>query len=439
LTQTVGTNSELHAQSKSDPPEGDGGGEKHGRVRSYALAALTLLWILNWVSVLPQITNAKHPGTQDFSIFYTGSKIVLSGLSSHLYDLSVQAHYQTAAYQSQPLPFDHPAYELLLFLPFAALSFDGAYWSWTVINVGVVLLAAQLLSAHLPKFPRPAALWAFAAAMASFPLIWALCQGQDSILLLLLFVLVYLNLKAGRDPIAGFVLAAGLFKFTLVVPFLVPFLLRGRWRFLAGFLAGSALAVGISVSITGITGSHQYIQLLSLLTAHPSVGYINLFFMPNVRGFLLTLIVGHGVHRQDFEIFSGVVSVLLLIVPFLTFCGREQSERFDLWFGLNLTIAVLVSPHLYWHDLTLLLLPLLLAANALLKSGIRVDFTLAAAVTWAFLYASAWPIWPAYLPALKIITPSFFFLPLSGFAVWLAIKVRSLPPIRLTEPAPGIA
>jgi hypothetical protein len=439
LTQTVGTNSELHAQSKSDTPAGDGAGEKHGGMRSYALAALTLLWILNWVSVLPQITNAKHPGTQDFSIFYTGSKIVLSGLSSHLYDLSVQAHYQTAPYQSQPLPFDHPAYELLLFLPFAALSFSGAYWSWTAINLAMVFLAALLLSPHLPKFPRPVALWVFAAAMASFPLIWAVCQGQDSILLLLLFVLVYLNLKAGRDPIAGFVLAVGLFKFTLVVPFLVPFLLRGRWRFLAGFLAGSALAVGTSISITGISGSHQYIQLLSLLTAHPSVGYINLFFMPNVRGFLLTLVVGHGVHRQDFEIFSGVVAVLLLIVPFLTFCGREQFERFELWFGLNLTIAVLVSPHLYWHDLTLLLLPIFLAANARLKSGIRVDFTLAAAVTWAFLYASAWPIWPAYLPALKIVTPSFFFLPLCGFALWLAIRVRSLPPIRLTEPAPGIA
>ena len=439
LNSTVATNSELRDQGKSDLPAGDDAREKHGRVRSGVLLALSLLWILNWVSVLPQITDPRHTGTQDFSIFYTGSKIVLSGLSSHLYDLSVQARYQTAPYRSQPLPFDHPAYELLLFLPFAALSFSGAYWLWTAINVVMVLLAALLLSPHLPNFPRPAAPWIFAAAMAAFPLIWSICQGQDSILLLLLFVLAYLNLKAGKDPVAGFILAAGLFKFTLVVPFLVPFLFRRRWRFLAGFLAGSALVGGISVLMTGITGSRQYIQLLSLLTAHPSVGYINLFLMPNVRGFLLTLLAGHGVHRREFDIFSGIVSVLLLIVPLLTYCGREQAERFELWFGLNLTIAVVVSPHLYWHDLTILLLPLLLASNVLLKRGIRMDFTLAAAIAWTFLYACAWPVWPVYLPALKVVSPSIFFVPLCGFALWLAIRIRSHSPGRATETVPGIA
>jgi hypothetical protein len=302
----------------------------------------------------------------------------------------------------------------------------------------MALLAALLLAAYLPNFPRPAALWTFAAAMVSFPLIWAMCQGQDSILLLLLFVLVYLNLKAGKDPIAGFVLALGLFKFTLVVPFLIPFLLRRRWRFLAGFLVGAALAVGISVWMTGINGSRQYIQLLSLLSAHPSVGYINLFLMPNVRGFLLTLLAGHGVTLQDFNIFSAVVSVLLLMVPFLTFCGKEHSERFELWFGLNLCVALLVSPHLYWHDLTLLLLPTLLAANALLKSGMRMNLTLAAAIIWTFLYAGAWPIWPAYLPVLRAVSPSLFFLPLCGFALWLAIRARSLPTSRVAESAPGI-
>ncbi len=439
MKQTVETNFDVQAQRNPGAPARDGDGETHGRMRSYVLAALSLLWILNWASVLPQITDSRHAGTQDFSIFYTGSEIVRSGLSSHLYDLSVQAHYQTAAYRSQPLPFDHPAYELLIFLPLTAFSFNGAFWSWTAINFVMALLAALLLSAHLPNFPRPAGLWTFAAAMVSFPLIWALCQGQDSILLLLLFVLVYLNLKAGKDTIAGFVLALGLFKFTLVVPFVIPFLLRRRWRFLAGFLAGAALAVGISVWMAGINGSRQYIQLLSLLSAHPSVGYINLFLMPNVRGFLLTLLAGHGVHRQAFEIFSAAVSVLLLVVPFLTFCGREQSERFELWFGLNLSVALLVSPHLYRHDLTLLLLPTFLAANALLKSGMRMNFTLAAAIIWTILFAGAWPIWPAYVEVLKAVSPSLFFLPLCGFAFWLAIRAKILPTNRMAESAPQIS
>jgi hypothetical protein len=412
----------------SEAPASDGAGKKYGGLRFWAIAAFSLLWILNWVSVLPLLTNPNHPGTQDFSIFYTGSRIVMSGLSSHLYDLSVQAHYQTPPYQSQPLPFDHPAYELILFMPLALLSFTSAFWSWITLNIVLVALAAKLLSAHLPNFPPPTALWVFAAATASFPLIWSLCQGQDSILLLIVFVFVFINLKAKRDLIAGVVLAAGLFKFTLVIPFVFAFLFMRRWRFLAGFLAGSALTVGISVWITGIAGARQYIELLSLLSGHPAVGYINLFLMPNVRGFLLTMVTGHGMRRQDFEIFAGIMSVLLLIVPLLTSSSAKQLERLDFWFALNMTVAVLVSPHLYWHDLTILLLPLLLAANALAKSDLRANMSFAAVVAWAVLYATAWPVWPAYFAVFRIVSPSYFFLLLCVFVLWLASRLKTLSP-----------
>ena len=356
--------------------------EHRGVLVSVGLAALVLLWIVNWMSVLPLVRDSHLQSAQDFSIFYTGSRIVWSGLSAHLYDLSVQAQYQTAPYRLQPLPFNHPAYELILFLPLAKLSFNSAYWAWTALNVVMTLVIAYLLSRHLPYFPRSPGVgaWSFVAAMASFPLIWALCQGQDSILLLLIFVLVYLNLKSGKEATAGIILATGLFKFTLIVPFAVVFLLRGRWRFLAGFLGGSALVAGISIWITGIGGAYQYIQLLSLLAGHPSVGYINPLLMPDARGFLLTILAGSGVHRQGFEVISAAVSILLLVVPFLTFRSQKPCDRFDLWFGLNLTVALVVSPHLYWHDLSVLLLPLLLVANLLAKTGIRTAWMWAAVI-----------------------------------------------------------
>jgi hypothetical protein len=382
------------------------------------------------------LLRANVSGAQDFSIFYSGSRIILSGDSSHLYDLPTQARYQTAAYRSKPLPFNHPAYELILFLPLTVLPFDAAYWVWFVLCVAIMFLTSVLVSRTLTNFPRQASLWAFAVAAASFPLVWTLCQGQDSIVLLLIFAVTFISLRSGRDLVAGLVLAAGLFKFTLVVPFVLPFFFRRNWRFVAGFLAGAVAFTGISVAITGIDGAHRYVQLLSLLAAHPLVGYINPLLMPDARGFLVTVLTGTGLRRHEFEVISTAVSALLLLVPILTFVDRKEPNRFDLWFALDVTIALMVSPHLYWHDLSVLLLPILLAANLLLRSANPIRLTLLAAVPWLALYMSPWPV---SIAATLNISPSIFFVPLCLSALWFVLKIRSLAPPKVIDVASEIA
>ncbi len=408
--------------------------ERSGLLKTCAGLALLLLCLVNWLTVRPLVTDPNQMGAQDFSIFYMGSKVLLNDQPSHLYDLNVQARYHTAPYRQHPLPFDHPAYELILFLPLSLLSFTHAFWLWGAINAALTLVICLLLSPHLSHFPRPAAAWTFAAAMASFPLLWTLCGGQDSILLLLIFTLVFLRLKSGQDLVAGMILATGLFKFPLIVPFVVAFLLRGKWKFLAGFAAGAAGVAGLSVLMTGIAGARQYVQLLSLLASHPQVGYINLVYMPDVRGFLLTLLTGHGVRRWEFEVISGVLSVLLLAVPSLAFRGREHAERFDLWFGLNLTIALMVSPHLYWHDLSVLLLAVFLATNVLLRVGFKYRLSWIFALAWAAAYGSAWPIAQTWLK----VYPSVFFLALGTLAFWLMMKARAIPLRSFQEEIPGL-
>jgi hypothetical protein len=408
--------------------------KRGGLFRSCAALALFLLCVLNWLSVRPLVTDPNQMGAQDFSIFYMGSKVLLNDQPSHLYDLNVQARYHTAPYRQHPLPYDHPAYELILFLPLSLMSFTHAYWLWVAINAALTLIISLLLSPHVPHFPRPAAAWTFAAAMASFPLLWTLCQGQDSILLLLIFTLVFLKLKSGSDRAAGLILAAGLFKFTLIVPFVAAFLIRRRWKFLAGFAVGAAGVAGLSVLMTGFAGARQYVQLLSLLASHPQVGYINLVFMPDVRGFLLALLMGHGVRRVEFEVISSILSALLLAVPSLAFHGREHAERFDLWFGLNLTIALMVSPHLYWHDLSVLLLAVFLAANVLWGAELVDGLTWTFALAWAAAYGFAWPIRQTWFK----VYPSVFFLALGVFAIWLIMKVRAILPQSFPEETPSL-
>lgn len=393
------------------------------------LLVLLFLAALNCATNFDTVMN--FDGQQDFSIFYTGARIIWSGHAAQLYDLATQAHYQTPHYQIRPLPFDHPAYELLMFLPLIPLPFNMAAVAWGIIGLALSWLIAQILARQLPYFPRPGPLWIFAMCAATFPLLWTLAQGQDSIVLLALFAFVYSNLKSRRDVIAGAALAAGLFKFTLILPFVIPFLLFRRWKFLAGFAAGGFVVTSISVAMTGIEGARQYVRLLLELIAHPGLGYIHTQGMPNLRGFLTDVLLDNGLSHATFSIVLGVCTLLLLLVPLLTFRdGEERSERFDMWFGLNLTVATLASPHVLWHDLTILLLPALLATNFLLKSAERgISWR---AIVWALAYALA-------LPEYFVFYPGYYFPIWCVLAYWFLRKIMTFDHAALNTKAAPVA
>jgi MFS family permease len=398
---------------------------KNGGLSKGLLLLLFFLAAVNWASIFDRVMSADEQ--QDFSIFYTGGRILWSGHAAQLYDLPTQARYQTAHYQLQPLPFDHPAYEVLLFLPLISLPFNVAIALWGIAGFAMSWAIARLLAPQLADLPGPASLWIFAMAVASFPLVWTLAQGQDSILLLALFVLVYVNLKSRRDMIAGVSLAAALFKFTLVLPFVIPFLLFRRWKFLAGFAGGGLVVTSISVAMTGIQGARQYVHLLLDLFAHPELGYINPMVMPNVRGFLSAVLEGSSLSRTTFNVVVGGCALLLLLIPLLTFDdGERRSERFDLWFGLNLTVALLASPHLLWHDLAVLLLPVLLAVNVLLKppDG-RISWR---AILWGLAYGCACPVY-------FVFSPSYYFPVWCVLIFWFVRKIVTIGHDRLNVEA----
>ena len=150
-------------------------------------------------------------GYPDFTIFYTAGKCIIQGHGRQLYDLETQFAIQRefaseVKRRENPLPFNHPPFEGLLFAPLARLPYVAAYLVWAAFNL------APSLHGIFPGLP-------LLAMFAFFPLVMALMQGQDSILLLFLYGLAFLALAAGRAFVAGLCLGLALFKFQLVLPF----------------------------------------------------------------------------------------------------------------------------------------------------------------------------------------------------------------------------
>src|SRR5215467_5043676 len=108
--------------------------EKPVRAAVFWLLAMSLIHAIIVYQTLPLLRR----GYQDFTIFYTAGRILQGGQTGSLYDLKAQYKLQQdfasfVAIRKGPLPYNHPPFEALLFLPLAYLPFWSAYLLWTAL------------------------------------------------------------------------------------------------------------------------------------------------------------------------------------------------------------------------------------------------------------------------------------------------------------------
>jgi hypothetical protein len=309
-------------------------------------------------------------GYQDFTIFYSASQIVRQGLGEHLYDEAVEWRVQhevapRVASRNAALPYMHAPYEVLAFLPFSYFSYGRAYVLWNLTNLAILAILPALLKPHLPALQHcPWALWIL-SFLAFFPAFLSMLEGQDVVLLLLLYTLTFVALKKNDWFLAGCWLALGLFRFQLVAPFLLIMLLKRKWKLLAGSLiTGAGLAI-ISAAIIGWQGVIRYPHYIWSLEHHLGRSILPPRDSPNLRGLV----------EQVFARWASPSVILIVVIAasvgaILLFLRKwhclDESQHLDLIFSLTLLVTLLVSYHGMFYDFTLLLLPVLVVLNHIL-------------------------------------------------------------------------
>jgi Glycosyltransferase family 87 len=209
------------------------------------------------------------------------------------------------------------------------------------------------------------------AMFAFFPVIMALLQGQDSILLLFLYGLAFSALAAGRTFIAGLCLGLALFKFQLVLPFVLVLLVRRQWRAVAGFATTAFALLLVSAVVVGWSGVMAYPGFVLRLSRSGAQAGIYPRDMPNLRG-----LVAGSLHLTGRPATLLIVALSIALVALAAHRWRVQPQRaqpghqFGLGFSLCLTVTIIASYHLLVHDLSLLILPILLIAELLVSGEI---------------------------------------------------------------------
>jgi len=305
----------------------------------------------------------------DFPDFYCAARMLAEGRGHQLYDAALQRQYQARYAGRVGTLYIHPPFEAALYLAVAWLPLRRAYLLWSFLNLAFLAVAAR----HLAKEALPSWDWrmSLAASLTFVPLLLCLVQGQDSLLLLLLVVFAFTALRHGRAFAAGGWLGLGLFKFHLLLPLVLVLVLtqsrNPRNALAKGFSVVALVLAGLSAAISGWSVFAVYPRFLVHLQAQPFAGIIPQA-MANFRGLTSFLF-----HREQSPWAVAAVSILpaAALIKTLTVWKRARlasppsaaantQDEFDLAFANTILFALLVSYHLNPHDLSLLLLPIVL-------------------------------------------------------------------------------
>lgn len=342
---------------------------RSGSSRSYK--AIGLLFIVGVVAThgffLWHVRDRIARGDPDFTVFYTAARILREGRGTHLYDPAVQ-HLVQDEFTSNPLirrgplPFIHPPFEAVAFVPLTFLPYPAAFVVWDLVNLGMLVEVGRILRSSTGLL-REIPLWILILVfLAFFPVFATFHQGQDSILLLLLLAIAFRALNRGSDFGAGCWLGFGMFKYHLIlVLVLILILWKGR-KLALGFAAVVSFLFVISLALVGWHGLLQYPAYAWRIVSVPAFGGIPLRQLPNLLG-LLGGWPSLGDAGWIVRIAALIAAAGLLIAVAWLRKFTDDPRLFKLCFACAVTASVLAGYSTNTYDLSLLIVPLVLVVD----------------------------------------------------------------------------
>ncbi len=353
------------------------------RFRRYYFACcigLLLAYVAYWFTDTTPGFPLGGPG--DFATFITGALVLRSGQGHHLYDLVLQSKVQDALlrpsgwlFASGILPYIYPPHFAALLIPLTYLPLSLAFHVWNLVSFGFLLATIRLLLSCQKRTSNREFLATSIVVLAFFPVFQTFYLGQSTLIVLFGLTLTYVLLKRGFDGWAGLALAGCMIKPQLVIVLLIVMLVKRRWRVIFALAATGSALIALSGVLVGIQGIKEYASLSrSLVTWNGQYGLFPTR-MANLRGtaYRLSQLFGVPATSQSVSWFVILVTATLsvLVLCFILYCYRggwaPNHPTFDLKFALTIVGTLLLTPYLYGHDLSLLVLAGFIVFEALTR------------------------------------------------------------------------
>jgi len=290
-------------------------------------------------------------GQNDFAQLYAGAKLAgTADLYSRAANLAVIKSIQ--GFTMETVVYTRPPFYAALLRPLAAIPYRIAYAVFSLATLSCILWFVIRFSKECPSLP-------FFAAI-SIPLLTAICNGQDTPLLLAILGGSILLTRRKMDFLAGLVLSLCSIKFHLFLFLPILLLLKKRWRILGGGATGIAVLAGLGVLVNGWDSTRQYIAVLRDPWINPSA-----IGMPNLHGLVA---VTNGDVRM--ELLLGAVVLLAFLWT------TQRNENYEFLLAACLLCGLLVSFHSGVADTVVLFPAFVMAAAASASEPLRASAAL---------------------------------------------------------------
>ena len=314
--------------------------------------ALALIYSILWLQTI------RDPGLRtgsDFIAFYTAGRIANQFGAAHVYDVSLQQNIQQAQVgfslaPGQVLLYNHLPYLIPILQLIAVKDYVTSFILWDVLLLTLYTLTMYLLTKTL-DWDAPSSVLAFIGGLTFFPAFVSLLNGQDSAFLVLGVALCLYFLARERDLFAGLGLALVTVRPQIAILLVIPFLFKRR-KVLIGFGIGASLLAMVSMVMLGLDGTKQFIDFLLLTTNGEWYG-IKESAMFNLIGILTR--AAPTLNPQMIRLTGWIAYTLAaLILGWFAFkASSVQSKHL----GMIVIASLFFAPHLHYHDLALLLIP----------------------------------------------------------------------------------
>jgi hypothetical protein len=317
------------------------------------LLSLALIYIVLWISM---IHDPKQRTGSDFIGFYSFGRIAQTQGFENIYNVKAQENIEEAVVGFQVIP------EFYTHVPFIAVLADlivdsnyiNSFVRWAIVLLFLNAASSYLLLQPLRErdFGKEETFILFAGIFLFFPAFSAFMNGQDDAILLLGLAFWLWGMLSEKPFLAGLGLSLTIVRPQTALFLAIPFLFKQR-KVLWGFALGGMILVIISWALIKTEGMINFINSLKVIESTIWIEPHTLD-MPTISGMI----------RRNFK----VIDVTLLrnliwgcyLAGIIGFCiaWHRSKEILEKHIGLLALFSILLVPYAHYHDLVILLVPI---------------------------------------------------------------------------------
>lgn len=315
--------------------------------------------------------NASRP-SHGFASYYTASNLLIEGEN-------VADFYDDDWFSSKVEKYIPGVYELylvnmpttaLIFLPLANFDYTTAKLIWNIFNIVFLAVIVGLIikRMHYREIWLPLFLILF---LTFQPLYANISFGQFYIFIFCLLVLAWFAYESGNELLLGIIIGMVIIPKIAGVFLLILLALNKKWKSLLWIFVTVFFLIITTLPLLGLDSWFTYVNKLLRYTSSPTLSvtayqtmhsYFHHFFVFDEQWNSEPLINLPFLAKSLTIFFSVLILIITIIIAF-------KNKKSDLVFGSFIIIGIILSPASIDYHYMLMLIPILILFNWLIKNS----------------------------------------------------------------------